>query len=104
MVPVTWLSVGRVHEVAQVERAGLLTVAGIERQGGEEAPPRLAHPSLGPLDGEALLGETEVVLQRLGDDGGERVGAAAGLLSGDRNRRDRRRDECDCESEGPEST
>jgi hypothetical protein len=77
-------SVGRVHEVAEVERAALLAVPRVERQGGEEAAARLADAGLGPFHPQAFLGDAEVVPERLGDDGGE--GVRGGRLRMDRRR------------------
>src|SRR5262245_60094210 len=81
--------VRRVHHVAEVERPALFDVACTERQLGEEAALRLAHPGLSALHGQTLLRETQVVPQRLRDDGVQ----LRGRLCGPRSCGERR-DEC----------
>jgi hypothetical protein len=66
--------VRRIHDVAQVERAALLAVAGFEGERREKSAARLAHARRGAFHGQVLLRESEVVPDRLGDDVAERVG------------------------------
>jgi len=84
--------VGRVHEVAQVEGAAQLAVAGVHRKAREEATPRLAQACLRLRDGLALLAQADVAAERLGDDGVERAHRALGGQSAARRREEQRRE------------
>ena len=73
-----------IHEVAQVERPGLLAKARFECDRGQEAAACLAHAGFGALDLEGLLRQPKVVPDGFGHD--RRHGISGRLRGGRRGR------------------